>query len=344
MNRPGFPFMPLLMSVLLVSLVACGSGEGDGDVAEPEAGDAPASSSEPDPAATAPDDAEMTAVRMGTIPVYAAAAAYIADSQGYYAEENLEVELPVGSGFQVSLAQLLSGENQFAFASMIPVLAAASRDADLAVIAQTDIGAGAPGAVMTNSDSGITTATDLPGKTVAVNALGAGQEIGIRSVVDGKGGDSDSIEFVELPIPQMTEALTEGLVEAAAISEPFATQAQDQGKVKIFDYLQDGFPSEAPMAVYFTTREYADANPDVVASMQRALNRATDYAAENDEAVREAMRNFTEIDPDLLARMPLGEYRSEMSRDGMNQLQELLVQYGLMETTIDLDEIIIEAG
>jgi hypothetical protein len=60
----------------------------------------------------------------------------------------------------------------------------------------------------------------------------------VRDIV-GNGGDSSTVNFVEIPFPAMPAALETGRIDAASVAEPFIGVAKKNGRIpRIF-----GMPS-----------------------------------------------------------------------------------------------------
>ena len=79
--------------------------------------------------------------------------------------------------------------------------------------------------VLVRADSAIHTAKDLKGKTIATPALHSLGTTGASAWIDQNGGDSSAISYVEIPFPQMADALRAKQVDAAMINEPFLSLA-----------------------------------------------------------------------------------------------------------------------
>ena len=128
----------------------------------------------------------------------------------------------------------------------------------------------------------------------------------LRVLFDSVGLDADSdIEMVILGGEQQNPAFEEGRVDALFSHTPFLEEALvNQGAVMLVNLSAGEFP-ELTNRIYHamtTTRDYADANPDVIVSIARALHRAqqlihTDVASTVSALLRSGVQGN---DPDLL--------------------------------------------
>lgn len=305
----------LVVAALLAALLAL-AGCGDGGGASGDGGPA--------------------TVRVGSIAAGSVVPLYLGIEQGFFAAEQLTVEPVLGSGFQASMAQVLNGENQFGFAAALPLVVAASKRAPVQLVAQSDVVTPeAAGIVATLADSPVESARDLEGRLVAVNALASIQDIGIRTVVQNAGGDPSTIKFVELPSAQMLAALEQKRVDAVALSEPWAAQARDQGHRPLFRYIADAYPSQSILSGFFTSRQLAEENPELVQRFQRAMTKAVEYAAAHPEEARAAMRTFTETPEELLAKVELNTFDPTFNRQAFDELQGLLQRFEMLDEPVD---------
>jgi NitT/TauT family transport system substrate-binding protein len=71
--------------------------------------------------------------------------------------------------------------------------------------------------------SPIKTAKDLNGKVIGVNGVRNISEIDTRTWVDKNGGNSSTVQFVELTFPEMAPAVLSGRVAAAELRDLFVT-------------------------------------------------------------------------------------------------------------------------
>ena len=85
-----------------------------------------------------------------------------------------------------------------------------------------------------------------------------------------KGVDTSKIEFLEIPFPQMADALFQKRVDAVWNVEPFVTFMMKSGKAHLMAYpYQDNMPG-MDISNYFAKESWVRANPDVARRFKRA--------------------------------------------------------------------------
>lgn len=318
-------------ALLLVS--ACG-GNGDGGGS---------TDSDDDAGAGGQEDGELTPVTVGVMPIVDTAPIWLGVDEGIFEEHGLELTLEVAQGGAAIVPATVSGDYQFGFSNTVSLFVAADQGLPLEMLTPGASTTGDTssdfGAVLAMPDSDIDSAADLAGKTVAVNTLNNIGDVTVSEVVERDGGDPDEVEFVEMGFPDMPAALGSGQVDAVWVLEPFSSIAQEQG-AEVVSYNYAETDPELPIAAYFTTEEYAQAEPELVDAFTEAMTESLDYAEENPDATRDIMQSYTEIEEDIREQLVLPRFPSEFNVEATQGLADLALTHGLVESEVDVTEII----
>ena len=290
---------------------------------------------------------ELTAVRVGVIPITPVAPVYLGIEQGFFEEEGLRVETVVVQGGAAIIPAVQSGDQQFGFSNSVSLMIAQTQGLPVRVVAP---GEGSPEdpeddntAVMVAQDSEIREPADLEGKRIAVNTLQNISGLTIEASLSQLGVDTETLELVEVAFPDMLAAVEAGNVDAAFFNEPFTSAAEAAGLQTIVNpYAQTA--ADLPIAPYFTTQDYIDENPEVVAAFQAGMAKATEYARDNPDEVRRILGTYTEIPEDVIQEMGLPFLSSELAPDRFQELADLAEQFGYVEEPPDVDELLVLPG
>ena len=186
----------------------------------------------------------LAPIRIGTAASDLGAQVYYADDLGYFRNAGLAATISPIRGGPTIMAAVASGDLDVGWGNAIDVTVAHSRGIPITIIAtatvedQKDPGTGI--LAVTNA-SGLRTAKDLNGKTVALLSLRNFTELATRNFVDKNGGDAKTLHFVELPYSEMPAALVAGRIDAAVLDN---TADPTLGK--------PGDPLHVLSAVFFT--------------------------------------------------------------------------------------------
>ena len=73
------------------------------------------------------------------------------------------------------------------------------------------------------------------------------------------------------------------------------------GKAKGIDPFYVNTAPDLTVATYFTSKQYAEENPDVMKRFVTAMEQSLEYAQNNPDAVRDILTEYTEIPPEAAA-------------------------------------------
>ncbi|MFH5824012.1 ABC transporter substrate-binding protein [Georgenia sp. AZ-5] len=319
------------LAASLLLLAACGGGEDGGGGAQQDGTAA----------------AEPTRVTVGVIPIIDVAPLHLGLEQGFFEEEGLELEISTGEGGAAIVPGVVGGSYDFGFGNSLSLVVGASTGLPLQVVASGVYGTGDPAAdpfALVTADDSLQRPRDLEGRTVAVNTVNAIGDTIVKASVAADGGDPGTIDFVEVPFPSANAAVLSGEVAAAWQVEPFITLGADQGLRVLTTPLNDAADHDVEVSTYFTTRQVAAEDPELVERFTRAIERSLEYAQENPDAVRDVLPSYLEVTPELADRVILPRWDTEVSRETFELYVDLGQTYGLLQGDVDLDALLTGAG
>lgn len=317
----------LLLSAGLsaLALTACGGGEGGGNGADASG-----------------DDGELTPIEVGALPIVDVAPLYVGVEEGIFEEHGLDVTITQAQGGAALLPAVTGGDMDFGFSNVTSLVIAHSQGLDVDILTGGSATTGDPdedfAAVMVPEDSDIEEIEDLEGASISVNTLSNISDSTISEAVEQAGGDPSTIDFVEMPFPDMPAALESGQVDAAAAVEPFQSIIGGQGARAVFSNY--AYPVEdLTVAVWFTSGSYAEENPEVAESFAQAMAEAQTFADENHDVVRETLPNYMDSDAEILEQLTLAHYPAEVNVDSLQQINEISANDGIIPEEIDVEEL-----
>lgn len=336
--------LPTLAVAAALTLAAC--GDGDAASTGSDNGSENGSAADDDAGSTADDtedaaaDGQLTEVTVGTLPILPTAVIELGIDQGFFEDEGLALELETGQGGAALLPAVMSGSMDFATGNPISLLQARDRGLDVRVVASYtyDTSDGVH-AVLAAADSDIESAQDLAGKTVAINTLNSMGDLTIMEAVEQDGGDPESVTFVEMPYPNMEQALERGDVDAVWTPEPFMTIIDgDVGKIVSYPGVEsvEGHPT----MMFFTSGDFVESDPETVEKMVTALNTAMDYATENPDEVRATAVEVLNLDEGLAQQVVLEDFGGPVRSDVVQRFGDLMNKFGVIENDADVDGLL----
>jgi NitT/TauT family transport system substrate-binding protein len=280
-------------------------------------------------------------VKAGVIAILDVAPIYLGKEKGFFSKRNIELTLETAQGGSAIAPSVLSGQYQFGFSNVVSLLLAKSQNAPLKAVANGVNSTGDPkadfGGIVVK-DPAITSPKQLEGKKVATNALKNIVDTSVKDIVKKDGGDPNKVNFVELAFPDMAAQLDAGNVQAIFVVEPFLSAAKAKGWRTIGSYA-DVDPNLC-VALYFTSQQQIQSNPDLVKRFTEAMNESLTYANSHPDEVRAALGTYTQITEQVRKSLTLPKWPAEIDEDAVNKLADLSVTYGLLKTKPDVGSLL----
>lgn len=296
---------------------------------------------------TSAAEGETTKLTIGLIPIVDVAPIYIGVKEGYFEEEGIELEPVLAAGGAAIVPAVTSNSYQIGFSNNVSLIIGVSKGLPLQMVApgvaiSPDNRSSNPDAgycsVVTGPDSPIQTPADLSGKTVAVNTLNNIGDVTIKAALESEGVDPASVNFTELPFPDMPAAVEQNRIDAAWACEPFVTRVMDNGGRPILDNYGKTDPNLS-VASYFASKQWAAQNPEALAAFKRAVDKSMKHASENPDAVRAVLPEYTSIDADTAGRIGLPAFPSTFNDESITKLIEYSEKQGLLGGPVTVEQL-----
>jgi NitT/TauT family transport system substrate-binding protein len=298
-----------------------------------------------DEPSAAPNEAEPTTISVGVIPIIDVAPLYLGIEKGYFSERGLDVKPVPAQGGAAIVPAVMSGQQQFGFSNVVSLLVARDKGLPIISVAAGASSTGNPqedvNAVLVGKGSTLQSAKDLAGKKVAINSLNNIGDTTIRNAVEKDGGDPSTIQFVELPFPEMPAQLARGNIDAAWESEPFRSAIIGAGGRILFDNLTETHP-KLQIAQYFSTESYREQNKETVDAFVAGLTESYEYATAHPDEVRTVLGSYTKLTPEVAAKVVLPAWPSELDPDSTKVVGDAAQKYGTLQKPPDVDGLLAQ--
>ncbi len=333
-----------ILAVLTLVLTACGDDDGDtaDSTTSTTAGDDSTTTTADDDGG---DDQEMVTLKVGILPIADMAPLYLGMDRGYFEEEGLIIEPEFAQGGAAIVPAVLNDDFQIGFSNNVSLMLARQNNVPIQVIANAvyaateDEGADNPNAIMVTPDSGITSLEDLAGKKVAITTLNNLGDVTVRAAMENNGVDSSTVEFVEMPFPDMNGALESGAVDAAWQAEPFITMGEGMGFTSLADPMYETSPGQS-IALFFAAEAWLADNADVAQRFQRAMERSLQAADDDPDAAREIIKTYSPSPAEVIDQIALATWGPEINVESLREVGALAAQFGVLDEEPDIDALI----
>jgi NitT/TauT family transport system substrate-binding protein len=280
-------------------------------------------------------------IRVGMLPILDGMPMYVAQAEGYFAEENVTVEfIPVASAAERD--QLMQAGQIDAMINDLVSTMLYNRDRTEIVIvrfARTATPSYPQFRVLAAADSGILSPDDLRGVQVAVSE---GTVIAYTTDRLLQGAGLTNVEIETLAVPNIVERMTllgSGQVQAANLPDPLASLAILNGASVVIDDTAD--PDIGSSVISFRA-EYLRSNPDSVRGFLAAVERAVaDINADKDRWI-DLLEDEGLVPPPLLGVYPIPDFPFA-SVPSQAQFEDVLMwtlDEGMVESEVGYDSSI----
>lgn len=272
--------LSLLMAAAMAATMLVGCGGAKEEAAAPAAPETTEEAATEAPAEEAAPAVEPVELNIAYMPNYGSLWSVLnAKEQGFLAEEGITVNLvefadgptiiAAMEGGSIDLGYIGQGAHKLCINGKATIFA-------LSHISNGDMLIGGPG---------IATVEDLAGKKVAYSSGTSSEDILVKSL-EKAGMSMSDITAVDMDATGIVSAMISGGVDAAATWSPNSLKILEEieGATKLTDNMT--FADETvSLASWIVMPKYAEENRDVLVRFTRALFKAMDYAAtENQEA------------------------------------------------------------
>ena len=262
---------------------------------------------------------EKTTLTVGAVPVADEAGLYIAEDEGLFKQEGLNVKIDsIISSADATKDQNNGTYDVTAGNSVSYIQDQVTGQSNLEIIAEGSLMQPGTQALYTLPGSSITDVTDLKGKRIGVNALNNIGTLLISSVLEEYGMSPKQVHFVAVNFPDMGAELKKHVIDVAWLPEPFGSaDAESMGLQELCD-LDQGATANFPVGWYVVTKAWAKKYPRTMAAFLDALRQGQEIADTRRDAVEQAMEKLPfpyTVPPTIASVMSLETYPLNVAPD-----------------------------
>lgn len=285
--------------------------------------------------------ADLPLLHVSMVPIFVVAPHVVADRNGWFAQEGIAVTTqPVQSG-TVGIPGLISGSFDILYSNTVAVLTALERGIDLRIIEQgtkIPVNPPDPAALVQRKGEGLKTGKDLEGKTIGVATKFDIQWLIAQAWVKKTGGDASKVNYREMPLPSMLDALAGNQVDAVVAVDPFLTVGLGDPRFELLAWAQSEVMPGYPSSLWVISGEGAAKKADLIRAYRRGFAKGAKWVDDHlgDEDYLKLVASFTRTDPALLKKMVVGPQPMDIDVAGVEHVAALMRDNGLLKSNVDI--------
>lgn len=275
---------------------------------------------------------------------------YVAINNGFFKDENLNIELSTAQGADAVMTQVLSNQVEVGFAGPEAAIYVYNEGKEdyTQVFAQ-----------MTKKDGSLLVARnktdnfswqDLKGKTVIPGRKGGVPYMTLEYVLrkNGLNPDTDLVLDDSIKFDLMAGAFASGNADYVTLFEPTASMTEMEGKGYVVASVGEA-AGEIPYTAYFAKKSYIENNKDVIQGFTNAIYKGQKWVKEHTaREVAEVIQSFfPDTDLDMLAES-IQTYKDidawnedpVLKKESFDRLQEVMSLAGELPNKVPYEKIV----
>jgi NitT/TauT family transport system substrate-binding protein len=287
-------------------------------------------------------------VKIGYLPSDHDAALFVADAQGMYKENNITTELVQFNNGGDLMTAMASGEVDVGYVGITPVLSSVAKGVPVKVISSAQIEGS--GIVVTDA-SGINTASDLKGKSIATPGEASIQNALLSYYLSKNSMSLKDLNVSAMKVPSMNDALKTGQIDGIVTFQPYVSIAASQNGTHVLADSAQILPAH-PCCVVVASDDFIKNHKDQAQLVVDIHKNATDYIndnvkAGNASAIVKLLPEDIVSDPALEAKslesFPFISGLNDTYKADVDKFQKVEQDIGLLNKTIPHKDLYWEA-
>lgn len=269
---------------------------------------------------------------------------YAAEQEGFYKDEGINVKLVPGGAETPSIQIVAGGSEQFGVSGMSQLIEARAQGIPVVALATTYR---KNPLIWFGISENIRAPQDLVGKKVGLT-VGSNSDLLFRAMLKKTGADINDITIV--PVKYNLSLLLEKKVD---VYEGYLTDQPITAELAGYKtYIIN--PSDYGINFYgdtlFTTERVIQENPDLVKRITRATLKGWQFAYDHPEKAVDYVLMYSDqlnreqemrgMKASLELIKPDDKPIGTIEMDVVKQMQDLLVDYGILKSPVDLDKLV----
>jgi NitT/TauT family transport system substrate-binding protein len=303
-----------------VALVICAAACSSSDASSTSAGTTGASG-------------QMASLTVGIPPVISGADVYVAQAEGYFAKNHLNVSVKSLNGGAANVPAMEGGAIQIGESNVLSVIQGATRGIDEPCFsgANTDPPSGHYLSLV--GKAGVSSVKSLAGQTVAVNATAGVNQLLVDAYLASQGVNPDSVSFISLQFPDMPDALSSGRVAAAMTSEPFTTIALGHGASLLTGTPLRYIPGTPTYSCWNASASWLSSHQQQAGEFAAAMAEADSYITAHPAQFRSIAASHLTISGSVLRTMSMPVFTDKLTTADITSWEKSAGQYHLVSGT-----------
>ena len=287
-------------------------------------------------------------VKIGYLPSDHDAALFVAEKQGLYEKKGIKVELVQFNNGGDLMTAMASGQVDVGYVGIAPVLSSVAKGVPVKVIssAQTE-GSG----IVVTKDSGIKSAADLKGKSIATPGEASIQHVLLSNYLDKNGLSIKDLNVSAMKVPSMNDALKTKQIDGIITFQPYVSIAANDTNNVVLENSSGILPNH-PCCVVVASDDFIKNHENETKNIIEIHNESTKFINDNiksgntSEVVKllpEDIVSNADLEALSLKSFPFISGIDNSFKADVDSFQNLEVKLGILNSTVPQDKLYWQA-
>ncbi|WP_296803243.1 ABC transporter substrate-binding protein [uncultured Methanobrevibacter sp.] len=287
-------------------------------------------------------------VKIGYLPSDHDAALFVAEKQGLYEKKGIKVELVQFNNGGDLMTAMASGQVDVGYVGIAPVLSSVAKGVPVKVIssAQTE-GSG----IVVTKDSGIKSAADLKGKSIATPGEASIQHVLLSNYLDKNGLSIKDLNVSAMKVPSMNDALKTKQIDGIITFQPYVSIAANDTNNVVLENSSGILPNH-PCCVVVASDDFIKNHENETKNIIEIHNESTKFINDNiksgntSEVVKllpEDIVSNADLEALSLKSFPFISGLDNSFKADVDSFQNLEVKLGILNSTVPQDKLYWQA-
>lgn len=268
-------------------------------------------------------------------PIPDVAPLYLAEEEGLFEEQGLDVTISIGQGGSAIAAALQAGSIDIGFNNYVSLISGLSNGLPLQFVAEGTRGVAGNSGVVVAEGSPITSPEDLRGATIGIIAPGSISDLTTNVRLGDVGLSSSDVEYVAVPLPNLNSAVEGGQVDGVWLTEPNSTQLRASGGTLVLDAYEETTEGLA-VGGYTVTEDWAADNAEALDRFRAAISAASALAADDLEATSAIIPTYTDLSAEMVSSITLPTYVAETDASEVQRVADLMLEHDFIQEPLEI--------
>jgi NitT/TauT family transport system substrate-binding protein len=276
-----------------------------------------------------------TTLKIADFPVMELGALFLGRDEGDFTKQGVTLKSVQLSGAGAAmLPALQSGAIDIAPSNVVSVMQANAQGQDVKCFAAITRrpATGRPLAIIASPKANVSSAKDLVGKTVAVNALGGSNDLITREWLQSQGVDPKSVKLVATAVNEMPQVLSSGSVAAAIVDEPYTTIAVDDGDKVLAERPYQAIAPTPIFSCWAATSKTIQNNSKALKAFVAGMDAASKAANGNRSLVSKTLVSDMKMDQKVADAATVPQFVTAISADDLKVWADAAEKFGLLKS------------